>query len=821
MANITGTANDDILPGTTLDDFINGLGGRDTITAGDGKDIIIGGLGADTIFAGNGDDEIWGGGGEWAAGEVIDGGAGNNGLYTWGGDISNVTITNVQTLGTHLNTLSLKASQLAAFSALIAYDGPLMLQATEAGTYSLQGKSVTGTFSITGSSGNDYLAGNSAAQTLASGDGNDRLQGLGGADILLGGNGDDEFLTGFTESPAGETIDGGAGFNTISSWNVDLSNATVSNVQKLNAALDRVTLTSTQLAGFTTLTTGSAQIDLIAAGAGTYSLQGKSVTGKFNVIGSTGNDYLAGNGAAQTLTGGNGNDVLQGAGGADVMLGGDGDDEFLTGFNESANETIDGGAGNNTLSSWNADLSTTTITNIQTLGLHLDRVTVTADQWNSFSRVIAYDGPFAIYAATPGAYRLWPVVNAQSYSFVGTSGNDTVLDSSLNLFPTSNRTISTGAGDDILLLGMDNDTIYAGSGNDVIHYGGGADIMYGEDGDDGFTVSAAPPFYSDNYTIDGGSGYNTLTSAGDDISSASIYNIQELLLSFEGVTLTADQIDSFSRIDAIDGSATIRAASAGLYDLSYKTGGTDSFSFFGTSGQDTFIGSQDPNYIEGSNVNADYIEGGNGDDALVGWSGNDTIYGGEGNDLISAGRPQYSADGSAIYFNTYLYGGDGHDFVFADNGDDYIEGGAGDDYLQGLLGMDTIIGGSGNDTYVVSLTSNETDHIQSSIIENDSTVGNVDFLYTAALHTQLWFTRSGDDLVIQTIGTSNTCTIEDWYLGDAHHVEDIRSGDGKALLDSQVQNLVNAMAAFTVPTTTTLPPEYSAVLDPIIAANWT
>ena len=285
MANITGTGTDDILPGTALDDFINGLGGNDTITANDGNDIIIGGLGADTIFAGNGDDEIWGGGTEWAAGEVIDGGAGNNKLSTWGGDISVVTITNVQTLGTHLNKLSLKSSQLTAFSALIAYDGPLMLQATEAGTYSLQGKSVTGVFSITGSSGNDYLAGNSAAQTLVGGDGNDRLQGLGGADILLGGNGDDEFLTGFTESPAGETIDGGAGFNSISSWNVDLSNATVSNVQKLNAALDRVTLTAVQLADFTTLTTGSAQIDLIAAGAGSYSLQGKSVTGKFNLIG--------------------------------------------------------------------------------------------------------------------------------------------------------------------------------------------------------------------------------------------------------------------------------------------------------------------------------------------------------------------------------------------------------------------------------------------------------------------------------------------------------------------------------------------------------
>jgi hypothetical protein len=50
----------------------------------------------------------------------------------------------------------------------------------------------------------------------------------------------------------------------------------------------------------------------------------------------------------------------------------------------------------------------------------------------------------------------------------------------------------------------------------------------------------------------------------------------------------------------------------------------------------------------------------------------------------------------------------------------------------------------------------------------------------------------------------------------------IRTSDGKLLLDSQVQNLVQAMAGFAPPAAgqTTLPAKYQAGLDSVIAANW-
>ncbi len=64
--------------------------------------------------------------------------------------------------------------------------------------------------------------------------------------------------------------------------------------------------------------------------------------------------------------------------------------------------------------------------------------------------------------------------------------------------------------------------------------------------------------------------------------------------------------------------------------------------------------------------------------------------------------------------------------------------------------------------------------------------------------------------------------IKDWYHGDQYHVEQFKIADGKTLLDTQVQNLVQAMAAFSPPATgeTTLPANYATSLSSVIAANW-
>ena len=72
------------------------------------------------------------------------------------------------------------------------------------------------------------------------------------------------------------------------------------------------------------------------------------------------------------------------------------------------------------------------------------------------------------------------------------------------------------------------------------------------------------------------------------------------------------------------------------------------------------------------------------------------------------------------------------------------------------------------------------------------------------------------------IGTSDKFLLRNWYLDDRYHVEQFKTSDGRLLLDSQVQNLVDAMAGFVMPAPgqLTLSPSLRSSLNPVIAANW-
>jgi Haemolysin-type calcium binding protein related domain len=85
--------------------------------------------------------------------------------------------------------------------------------------------------------------------------------------------------------------------------------------------------------------------------------------------------------------------------------------------------------------------------------------------------------------------------------------------------------------------------------------------------------------------------------------------------------------------------------------------------------------------------------------------------------------------------------------------------------------------------------------------ENDSTAGNADIatFLSGISEYQVWFQQDGNDLVASVIGTSDKVTVQNWCLGSQYHVEQFRIAGGKTLLDSQVQNLVNAMAAYSPP----------------------
>ena len=110
------------------------------------------------------------------------------------------------------------------------------------------------------------------------------------------------------------------------------------------------------------------------------------------------------------------------------------------------------------------------------------------------------------------------------------------------------------------------------------------------------------------------------------------------------------------------------------------------------------------------------------------------------------------------------------------------------------------------------------------IIEDDATAGNRDVVQFASGITadQLWFRQVGNNLEVSIIGTEDKLTLNNWYAGSQYHVEEFRTSDGHVLIDTQVQNLVQAMASFAPPAAgqTTLPSDYQNSLAPLLAADW-
>ncbi len=109
-------------------------------------------------------------------------------------------------------------------------------------------------------------------------------------------------------------------------------------------------------------------------------------------------------------------------------------------------------------------------------------------------------------------------------------------------------------------------------------------------------------------------------------------------------------------------------------------------------------------------------------------------------------------------------------------------GGTGDDYLNG---------GTGNDIYIFNLGDGK-----DAILDYDTANGNRDTILFSSGYNELMFSRSGNNLIISTFGTTDTVTVNSWYQGANYQIEEIKSSDGFMLTNLQVEKLIQAMAAF-------------------------
>ena len=255
--------------------------------------------------------------------------------------------------------------------------------------------------SVLGGSGNDSLTGSGGDDILNGGPGNDTLTGSGGNDTLSGGLDDDTFVFGstFGSDTVIEWIGEGNDTLDFSTFNTALtvvpgSGVTVSDsfgnlmthVQncietlKLGSGDDRVApssggqffggLGNIQAEGGVDTLDYSAYTSGVTVDLTTGTAQDiGTVSGFENIIGSSGNDTLKGDGGDNVFIGGPGNDALDGMGGVDTFDArtilnnltvnltsgtalGDGSDTLINIENVltgAGNDIITGGAGNNIL----------------------------------------------------------------------------------------------------------------------------------------------------------------------------------------------------------------------------------------------------------------------------------------------------------------------------------------------------------------------------------------------------------------------------------------------------------------------------------------
>ena len=173
-----------------------------------------------------------------------------------------------------------------------------------------------------------------------------------------------------------------------------------------------------------------------------------------------------------------------------------------------------------------------------------------------------------------------------------------------------------------------------------------------------------------------------------------------------------------------------------------------------------------------------------------------------------------------------VLGGNGDGLVAGLGGDDQLEGGGGDDLLDGGDGNDTLIGGAGDDGLSGGIGSDVyrfSPGYRSDFIQEDGAVGDTDIVVFEGDFTpeNLWFSQSGDDLVVGAVGSNDTLRITGWFIDPNQQIEEFHAG-GEVLTLNQIDQLIAAMAAFEPPTGNggAFTQEIADDVLPVIAASW-
>lgn len=422
------------------------------------------------------------------------------------------------------------------------------------------------------------------------------------------------------------------------------------------------------------------------------------------------------------------------------------------------------------------------------------------------------------------------------------SGNDEIR-------ATGDNRIDAGPGDDRLYL-SGNNIVKGGAGFDRVTLRGGHNVLQFGPGDGydivSFTVQsgvdstilemAAGLTVADirvERYVDGSSDFVEiiLPATGDVISpQAMIANAQGTVYSpHPHATFTEVR---FSDGTVISGEALFAMASDGPIVIEGTDGndlltGTDADEdFIGGRGNDTLRGEGGSDYffVEGHDQGADRIIGGGGYDVILGGDRDDTITlvamtpadsieeidGGMGLNIVrgTAANNNLNFSATKLVGIHHIDGAAGNDDIRGSQGANIIIGGVGNDSLRGMGGNDLYLSGR--------------HHGRDQIGNYDPTSADYDVMWIFDVaYKDIWLSQSGYNLLINVVGTNDQVEITNWYFTEHHQLDAIYAAD-RVLWRNQVDQLVNAMASFNVPSGAgaVIPQAVQSALEPTLAAVW-
>ncbi|WP_165392183.1 calcium-binding protein [Pseudomonas tructae] len=580
---------------------------------------------------------------------------------------------------------------------------------------------------LSGGAGNDILTAGAGEDLLRGGIGNDVLNGGAGADIYiynLGdgqdviaddnfGNGNDKvdiLRFGNSIAPADLAVSR-SGLDLLLSHSNGVDRITVKNWFASNSG--RYQLERIEFADNSVWTSAELNARLLQqlGGEGDDIITGVSADFVQSLNGGAGNDTLTSGGGADRLEGGVGNDTLYGGSGSDLYLFnlGDGRDVLRddSSFNGSDIDVLRFGAGISA-----DDIIVTRSGNHVLLSHRNGQDSVMIKDWFA-----AADGRYRLERIEFTDGTLWTsaMVSAPLLVQNGTEGDDVLTGPG-----TGNQIINGLAGNDTLTASGGNDQLTGGTGNDVLYGGSGSDLYLFNLGDGQDVLRDDSSYSSGNIDVlRFGAGIGpqdiTVTRSGNHVIFS--HGNGQDRISVQDWFSTLDDRYKLERIEFADGTVW----SSSMISTALLV-----------------------------------ISGSEADDVLVGPStGNQTLNGLAGNDTLTAS--------------------------------------GGNDQLSGGTGNDRLYGGSGSDLYLFNLGDGQ------DVLRDDSSFasGNIDVLRfgQGISADDITISRSGNHVILSHRNGQDQVTVQDWFTSsdDRYKLERIEFADGSQWTSAYVTELSLAM----------------------------